>query len=334
MRINPSHVTMQERQFRGQDEEKLVLEICEDDLSEDECLRRVMALLARHKADLERGLRKVDRSNPQWQRARENRGYGTFQSLTLEAAEYLLHVPQKDKYAGMQRICTFLNTSQSFGDWLSTKLYGLARGIQNEIKKEEQDLQRSTDLSEPEGPTLSGSASTFSPSEAIAEDPEMDQTLDYIDERMKNVVDRAAMLLDQLGGDCRGILDGFFLSDAPEIPEVISRVEKCLDQFADILKKEDVEPRDFGIGRGKSDLWRCARELSNLCKSLVLGRFFLGLGYFELGRAYSDNKEEDYESNYKRAEQDWARYRIKEAKCKDEVEEECTQNAAAYMEEA
>jgi len=218
---------------------------------------------------------------------------------------------------------------------MSRRLFGLARKIQDQIKEEKENLQKSSEPSAPKGPTLSGSSTSFSPAEAIAEDHEMDRTLDYIDERMKSVIDRATMLLEQLEGDCRGVLDGFFLSDAPEVLQVISRVDDCLLQFADLMKKEDIEPKDFGISRGRSELWECARQLSELCQSLVLGRYFLGLDYWKLGRAYSSNEKDDYESTkkYRSSEHSWARYRIKEAQCREEVEDMCTDSAADYMDE-
>jgi hypothetical protein len=325
---------MQYREFRGQSEEKIVRQICQGQLRKEERKRGVMALVARHHDDVVRGLQRKNRpSDPEWRRASENLGYDGVP--TLQVVEYLLHEPQRGEYAGTPRICTYLDSPKSFGGWISTRLFGLARKLQNQIKKEKESLQKSTEPSTSEGPTLSGSSSSFSPAEAIAEDYEMDRTLDYIDERMKSVIDRATMLLEQLEGNCRGVLDGFFLSDAPEVLQVISRVEDCLLQFADVMQREDTEPEDFGIRRGRSELWECARQLSELCQSLVLGRYFLGLDYWKLGRAYSDNEKDDYESpdKYRDSEHSWARYRIKEAKCREEVEDKCTDSAADYMDE-
>jgi hypothetical protein len=267
---------MKHRQFIGKSDERLVRQICQGNLGKQGRKERVMALLGRHYDDMKRGLRETSRPNdPEWRRAAANLGYDDTPPVS-EVVEYLLHVPQQGPNTETRRICLFLDDPRSFGDWMSPKLFGLARAIQDRILEEKKNLQKSSQPSEPEGPTLSGPSSSFSPAEAIAEDHEMDRTLDYINEKMKSAIDRAKMLLGQLGRGCRGVLGGFFLSDAPEIPEVIARVEECLDQFADIMEKEDTEPKDFGIGRGKSDLWRCARELSDLLSIAGAGAVFPG----------------------------------------------------------
>jgi len=228
-------------------------------------------------------------------------------------------VPQKGKYVGKRRICTFLEDETPFGEWMSSKLFGLARQIRSEIQEEKENLQeRRQEVTE-----------------SIGSRKDRTREKDEIGETHADLARLANKVLVQLDSSCRSTLEAFFSSDEPGLAEDarenVLEVENCLRRCAEIMGQEGINPAESEVPRGKAELWNCAQKLSDRFQSLILHRSFLNLKYWKVGRALSENNPGEYESwaKYKRAEYDWAQ-RIKN-KCKRKVEEQCSREAAEHM---
>jgi hypothetical protein len=320
---------MQRSQSGKQSEDEIVSEIRRDELSETEVKRRVRTLITRHLAYLEKGLRTIrDSSSLIWHQACKNLGVDAPGHLIKPAVEYLVHVSQKGENQGIRRICTYLDDGRPFGKWLSSKMWGLARDIQEDIIDEVDRLERSSSPSDPKGPTPSRTASSITPADAISGESEMDRIHFRASEEVSMVHYRFRILLDQLDRDCRAVLFNFFLSEPPPEDPMIRDVESCLRQLQDVMKKEDVEPMDLEAESGMSELWSCAMRMEDPCRKLILGSYFLELPYRQLGKVYSNKSEEEYETKeqYERAEIDWVGYRIR-SKCRKKIEESCGRKA-------
>lgn len=321
------HPSAESSQHEEKSDSKLARTICKDDLTEEEKWNRTAALLARHPEALSKGLSMVFRSNSLWRRSAEKLGYQNPQSTVPEAVDYLLSEGNHDK----QRICTFLEDPRPFQKWLSITLRYLAYDICEEIKNKASDLKEQEALSDPQGPTLTGQSSYAASASTNVGYSEIDQLPERVKKHTADAFDRAADLIEGLDHERTNLMAGFF-SDRPSALELSSEMEECLLRIDALMEEKDIEPRNFGIEAGKSELWNCVREISGLCQTLVVGRYFMNLEYWKLGRLYSKNSADDYDSNdqYRRAEYDWARFRIKN-KCRDKVESLCSQSAADYM---